>query len=81
MILKNRKGHGNIKAQQKRRRERRKNQPSKQKKLVELYDGNMSYYPAAYCKIHGAYLTQGLVDTHRCQHRHCQGLEWLVNGK
>lgn len=76
-----RKGHGNIIAQRKRRKERKKHLPPKMKTKVELYDGNMSYYPVAYCKIHGAYLTQGLIDTHRCQHRHCQGLEWLVNDK
>lgn len=77
--MKNRKGHGDVKAQRKRRRERMKDLPPKQAEKVLLYDGNLSYYPVAYCKIHGAYLTQGLVDTHRCQHRECQGLEWLVN--
>lgn len=44
---------------------------------VQLYDGNWSYYPNAYCRTHGAYLTQGLIDTHKCQQRECQGLEWL----
>lgn len=77
-ILKNRKGHGNVKAQRKRRRERLKSKPPKQKLMVQLYDGNFTYYPVAYCKKHKAYLTQGLIDTHKCQQRECQGLEWLV---
>lgn len=75
--MKSRKGHGNVKAQKERRRARLKNRPHKQAEKVQLYDGNMSYYPAAYCKIHGAYLTQGLIDTHRCAHRQCRGLEWI----
>lgn len=78
MPLKNR-GRGNRQAQNKRRRERLKNHPPRQKQKVMLYDGNMSYYPAAYCKIHKAYLTQGLVDTHKCHLRECAGLEWLVS--
>lgn len=72
------KGRGNVKAQRKRRRERLKNHPPRQAEKVQLYDGNWTFYPAAYCKIHGAYLTQGLIDTHKCQQRECQGLEWLV---
>ena len=71
-------GKGNRKAQRKRQRDRRKNMPSKQPVKVRLYDGNFSYYPVAYCKIHGAYLTQGLVDVHRCEKRNCTGLEKKV---
>lgn len=65
-------GKGNRKAQQKRHRERKKNLPQKQPKMVQLIDGNFSYYPVAYCCIHGGYLTQELADTHRCTKRHCR---------
>lgn len=71
MILKNSNGKGNRKAQRKRRKERLKNRPPKQKEKVLLIDGNFSFYPDAYCKWHGAFLTQGLIDTHRCLKRKC----------
>lgn len=72
MILKNRgKGKGSIKAQHKRRKERLKNRPPKQDEKVLLIDGNFSFYPDGYCKYYGAFLTQGLIDTHRCLHRNC----------
>lgn len=79
MTLKNRKkGNGNIKAQRKRRRERRKNLPPRRKVPYELIDGNFSYYPVAYCKCHDGYLTQGLIDTHRCEKRQCSGFERMM---
>ena len=68
-------GRGNRKAQQKRKRERMKHHPKKQPEKVLLIDGNYSYYPVAYCKIHGAYLTEGLANTHRCVKRHCNGYD------
>lgn len=68
-------GKGNKKAQNKRRRERRKNLPPKQSEKFELIDGNFSHYPAAYCWYHGSYLTQGLMDAHRCTKRKCRRLE------
>lgn len=68
-------GKGNRKAQLKRKHERKKNLPPKQPSKVQLIDGNFSYYPIAYCKIHGAFLTQGLADTHRCIKRKCNGFE------
>ena len=74
-ILMNNHCKGNRKAQRKRRRERLKNLPPKQNEKFELIDGNYSYYPVAYCKCHGAYLTQGLIDTHRCSKRKCNGFE------
>jgi len=75
----NRHGKGNKKAQNKRRKERSKNLPPKQAEKVELIDGNFSYYPVGYCWSHGAYLTQGLVNTHRCDKRKCKGFEKVVN--
>lgn len=72
-MMKSNHGKGNKKAQNKRKRERRKHLPPKQQEKVVLIDGNLSYYPIAYCAIHGAYLTEGLVDTHRCVKRKCNG--------
>ena len=66
-------GKGDRKEQQKRRRFRRKNLTKKLKEKVLLIDGNYSYYPVAYCNIHGGYLTQGLAETHRCEKRKCNG--------
>lgn len=67
---------GNIKAQRKRRRkalkERKKMKPAETE--VQLIDGNYTLYPAAYCNIHGGYLTLGLMDIHRCEKRKCKGL-------
>lgn len=69
--LKNNHGKGNIKAQRKRRKERLKNRPPKAEELFLLIDGNYSFYPVAFCKYHGAYMTQGLCDIHRCEKRKC----------
>lgn len=67
---------GNIKEQRKRRKkalkERKNMNPTKEK--VRLIDGNYTHYPVAYCKIHGAYLTHGLLNIHRCEKRKCKGL-------
>lgn len=71
--MKHHHGKGNKKAQNKRRRERRKHLPPKQPEKVVLIDGNLSYYPIAYCAVHGGYLTVGLADTHRCVKRKCNG--------
>jgi len=78
MTLKNR-HKGNRKAQQKRRKERLKNLPPKQDEKCELIDGNYSYYPVAFCKCHNAFLTQGLIDTHRCDKRHCTGFRKVIH--
>ena len=68
---------GNVKAQRKRRRkalkERKKMKPAETE--VQLIDGNYTLYPAAYCKRHGGYLTQGLINTHRCDKRNCKGFQ------
>lgn len=81
MTLKNNHGKGNRKAQQKRKRERMKLKIPKQSEKMELIDGNFSFYVVAECKIHGGYLTQGLVDTHRCEHRHCSGFRKVRHEK
>lgn len=73
-------GKGNRKAQVQRHRERRKHRPPKVENMVILIDGNPSYYPVAFCKTHGAYLTEGLVNTHRCEQRHCKGFELMYEG-
>ena len=67
------KGKGNVQAQRKRKKERKKHLPMKQPEKVMLIDGNLSYYPVAFCTAHGGYLTQGLADTHRCIKRQCSG--------
>jgi len=72
MTLKN-KGRGNRKAQRERRRERLKHLPKKRMEKVQLIDGNWTFYPVTYCKVHGGFLTQGLIETHRCDHRQCRG--------
>jgi hypothetical protein len=74
----NKRGKGNRIAQRKRRKERLKNRPPKQEEKVLLIDGNYSFYPDAFCKYHGAYLTQGLIDTHRCLHRQCPRFRKVV---
>ena len=71
-------GKGNIKAQQRRRRERMKEKPKRLKTSVQLIDGNWSFYAVAFCACHGGYLTQGLIDTHRCKKRHCSGFRKVV---
>lgn len=76
MILKNK---GNRKEQQKRRRQRLKHRPPKQKEEYLLIDGNWSYYPIAYCAYHKAYMTQGLVETHRCANRKCNKFRKVGN--
>lgn len=73
MNLKNR-SKGNRKAQRKRRKERLKNKPPKSRYKVQLIDGNFTYYPIAYCKYHQAFMTEGLMATHRCVNRKCKRL-------
>lgn len=67
--------HGNRAKQHKRRRKRAKNLPEYREKSFELIDGNFSHYPRSYCAYHGAYLTDGLIETHRCIQRHCARLK------
>ncbi|MCQ2608949.1 MAG: hypothetical protein MJ197_09735 [Bacteroidales bacterium] len=55
-----------------------KKEVTRQKMQYELIDGNMSYYPYAYCKRKGAFLTKGLANTHRCECRKCEQFEkWI----
>ena len=64
---------GNRDAQRKRRKERMKNKPPKQDRKYLLIDGNWSFYPVAECRTHNGYLTEGLIETHRCRKRNCVG--------
>lgn len=66
---------GNRKAQRERRYERRKLRPERQKEEHILIDGNFSFFPVAYCKYYQAWLTVGLLETHRCAERQCLRLE------
>lgn len=61
--------------QRRRRYYRRKIKIKKQDSPYELYDGNMSYYPYAYCTYRKAWLTYGLANTHRCKYKNCKHLE------
>ena len=58
-----------------------KQRPDGLKKKVQLLDGNWSFYPVAYCTHHGGYLTQGLVDTHRCDKRQCSRYKVIEHEK
>lgn len=66
---------GNRKAQRQRRYERQRQRPKRQKDKYILIDGNYSFYPAAYCRYYQAWLTVGLLETHRCAERQCGRLE------
>lgn len=65
---------GNYKAQRKRRRKRLKNSVVKKEKNYELIDGNISFRAVAECKHYNGYLTEGLIETHRCRERNCSAL-------
>lgn len=73
--LKTNKGKGNRKRQLKRRRERLKNLPPRKDEVYELIDGNFTHYPVAECRCHGGWLTEGLIETHRCRQRQCSGFK------
>lgn len=77
--LKNKKSRGNRKRQLKRRRERLKKLPPRKEELFELIDGNFSHYAVAECKVHGGWLTEGLIRTHRCDKRKCSGFKVMEN--
>ena len=79
--LKNNHGKGNRDAQKKRRKERLKNRPPKQDQRFLLIDGNWSHYPEGFCVYHCAFMTQGLLDTHRCVQRKCQKFRKVVDGE
>lgn len=79
------KGKGNRHRQNEKRKLRRKTGQKKLKQNVCLIDGNFSYYPSAFCVVHNGFLTKGLMDTHRCEKRNCDGLEVfdeiIIDGK
>ncbi len=72
-------GKGKIKLQRKRRRYRAKKvtKPIKQENLFQCIDGNMTYYPAAFCTHYCGYLTANMMLVHRCKKRRCKKLEML----
>ena len=74
-----RKHKGNIKAQRKRRKKRKKFlKPGDYfNDEFELIDGNFTHYPVAYCNHYGRFLTAGLIHTHRCRQRNCKKLRSL----
>ena len=74
---------GNRRAQRQRRKVRRKflPKPPRQQVQYQLIDGNMTYYPTAFCSAHTGYLTAGLINTHRCRKRHCKALKPLQCNK
>jgi len=43
------------------------------RRLFRLIDKNYALEPCAYCKFHNGYLTVGLMKTHRCMARGCEG--------
>jgi len=47
----------------------------KTKYLYETIDGNLTYYPLAWCSHYRGVLTKGLMHTHRCKERHCKRLQ------
>lgn len=65
---------GNVKAQRKRRKKMQK-QVQRAPNDYLLIDGNYSFYPYAFCKRKGAYLTMGLANTHKCVERECEQFE------
>jgi hypothetical protein len=63
-------GKGNRKLQRKRHR-RNNHGIKRQDSLYELIDGNMSYFPYAYCRYHKGYLTKNMVILHKCGEKRC----------
>lgn len=74
---------GDVKKQRKKRKERAHNLPDYQKEKYQLIDNNWTHRPRAYCQSHTGYLTDGLMNTHRCIKRGCmwlktiQGDDWI----
>lgn len=65
-----RKGHGNTKSNQKRRRNFNKN-VERQTELYPMIDNNLTYYPYAYCSFYKGYMTASMTDRHNCVNRNC----------
>lgn len=66
---------GNVAAQKRRRKARMRQNPKRSEHAVMLIDGNMSFYPAAWCAYRKAFLTQGLIETHKCRKIACGALK------
>lgn len=52
-----------------------KHLPQRQPLKYQLIDGNFTHYPVAYCEFHQLWLTEGLMNTHRCEPRKCRRLQ------
>lgn len=63
--------NGNVKAQRKRRKKNLQGL-ARTPTAYKCIDGNYSYYTVAYCNRKCAYLTNGLIHTHRCIERKCE---------
>ena len=75
--MKNNKGKGNRHGQNLRRKERMYSRPQRQDEAYRLIDGNMSHYPVAACVRYRGFLSEGLMETHRCRERACINLRDL----
>ncbi len=64
--------HGNRKAQNKRKHERKNDLPPRQKDAYQLIDNNWTHYPVAYCDHYKGWLSLGQIQTHRCHERQCK---------
>lgn len=64
-------GKGDVAAQKKRRKERRKLLPERTADKYQLIDNNFTYYPIAYCKAKKGWLSLGLMHTHKCKDKSC----------
>lgn len=62
---------GNIYMQNRRRWDRYKRQPKRQKDTYLLIDGNYTHYPVGYCKSRKRYISQGILSCHKCKIRKC----------
>lgn len=40
-----------------------------------LIDNNWTRHPVAYCRWYKAYLTEGLIRTHKCRKKQCKRLQ------
>lgn len=63
----------------KRRNANNKNVP-RAPDYLPLIDGNVSQYIVGYCTRKGGFMTNGLVNVHRCRERHCNKFEEYKRG-
>ena len=64
------KGHGNIRAQRKRRRNNIDASLYIEDE-VRMIDGNYTHYSYAWCQYHQGWLTKGMAMTHGCERKVC----------